>query len=263
MMRLILVRHGETEHNRGNVTLGRFDAPLNARGLLQAEAVAASFVGAGAGSKDRAATHVPSSDMATLVSSNDRAMPDAIYTSPLARAAVTAAGIGAAVGVDVAVDDDLIEMDVGEMEHLTGGELRERYPEFLRLWMSDGCADARMPGGGETLREVQARALSSVGRLFERHGGSSVVVVTHNFVIQTLVSAILGLPVSSFRRLRVAVGSKTVVEVASVPGGAQLRGIAEGEPGAWGGGQLVRLNDISHLVAAGPADDLLKKEARS
>jgi probable phosphoglycerate mutase len=214
-MHLILVRHGETEHNRGNITLGRFDAPLNERGRAQARAVAASFV----------------------------RPPDAIYASPLARAFETAASIGSATGIVPVADDGLIEMDVGEMEHRTGAELRERYPDFLRAWLSDECADARMPGG-ETLREVQDRAWDAVERICGAHPDGTVVAVTHNFVILTLICRILGLPIARFRRMRPALGSKSVIDVRD------------------GAGSLVRFNDVSHLLAAGLADDLSVKEAR-
>lgn len=208
-MRLILVRHGETEHNRGGVTLGRFDAPLNERGIAQARAVASSF----------------------------RRTPDAIYASPLRRALDTAQMIGAEAGVAVAIDDGLVEMDVGEMEHLNGGELRERYPEFLRAWLSGEAGDARMPGG-ETLAEVQERAWGAIERMRADHANGQVVAVTHNFVILTLVCRALGLPVSEFRRLRQALAAKTVLDMRD------------------GTATLLQLNDDAHLVAAGLSDDV-------
>lgn len=208
-MRLVLIRHGETEHNRGQITLGRADVPLNDRGAAQARAVAASFV----------------------------QRPDAIVSSPLRRALDTANGIGSAVGIAVAVDDRLIEMDVGEMEHLTGAELRERYPEFLGLWISGGAADARMPGG-ETLREVQDRAWAAVLDLHASHPEGEVIAVTHNFVILTLICRAIGLPLADFRRIRLALAAKTVIYV--------------GERGA----TLLQLNDQSHLLQHGLAADM-------
>jgi len=38
-MRLILVRHGETDYNRDGLALGQSDAPLNETGLRQAKAL--------------------------------------------------------------------------------------------------------------------------------------------------------------------------------------------------------------------------------
>jgi broad specificity phosphatase PhoE len=213
-MRLILIRHGETAHNKGNITLGRADVPLNDRGIAQARAAASSF------------SHPPG----------------AIYASPLRRAFETASMIGTHTGAHVNVEHDLIEMDVGEMEHLTGDRLRAKYPDFLRVWMSDDAPDARMPGG-ETLREVQDRAWRFAERASSAHPSATVVAVTHNFVILTLVCRALGLPLSGFRRMRPAVGSKTMIEV---------RGEAT---------RLLRFNDVAHLARAGLADDQ-EEEAR-
>lgn len=214
-MRLILVRHGETEHNRGQLTLGRADVPLNARGIAQAQAVAATF------------TH----------------NPDVVYSSPLSRALETARAIAARAGVAPRVDAAFIEMDVGALEHLTGLELRERHPEFLRAWFSEDAATARMEGG-ETLAEVQDRAWDAIGRLNMEHGDGEVVVVTHNFVILATVCRALGLPLWQFRRLKHGLGGRTIIDIN--PRGSVLR----------------TFGDTSHLIAAGLADDQGVQEAR-
>ena len=207
-MRLILVRHGQTEHNRSRLTLGRADVPLNELGRAQARALASSFTRA----------------------------PAAIYSSPLARTFETARAIGAATGIDVVAEPDLVEMDVGEMEHLTRTELRERYPDFLRAWLSGDAAGARMPGG-ETLAEVQERAWRAIERMRAAHPDGEVVAVAHNFVILTVVCRALNLPLSEFRRLRHGLASRTVIDMVD------------------GGATLIHLNDHAHLLAAGLAGD--------
>jgi len=199
-MRLTLVRHGETEHNRENITLGRADVHLNPRGLLQARAIAASYT----------------------------RPPSAIYASPLRRCADTADAIAAATSVPVTIDERLIEMDVGDLEHLTRDDLRKRHGAFLRDWMGEAAADARMPGG-ETLTEVQDRAWHAVERMRQDHPDGEVVAVTHNFVILAVACRALGLPLGSFRRLRATVGSKAIID------------IGPASP------TLISWNDISHL----------------
>lgn len=212
-MRLILIRHGQTDHNRNRITLGRADVPLNEHGRRQARAIAASL----------------------------RMRPEALYSSPLERCRETAEAIAQATGTPVTIDDGLIEMDVGEMEHLTGEELRSRYPEFLRAWRAGDdavdVADARMPGG-ETLHEVQARAWRRVEAMRAAHPGGTVAVVTHNFVIRTLLCRALNVPLAEFRRFEHGVAAISAVEF--------------GERGPI----VRRLNDISHLAAAGLSDDL-------
>ncbi|HEY8172875.1 MAG TPA: histidine phosphatase family protein [Dehalococcoidia bacterium] len=215
-MRLVLVRHGETEHNRRQVSLGRADVRLNERGIAQAKALAASF----------------------------DAAPDAVYASPLSRARDTAAAIAGRWGVAATPDDGLIEMDVGEMEHLTSGELRERYPEFLKGWMSADRGDITMPGGSESLRGVQHRAWASLERIAATPAGT-VVIVTHNFVILTAVCRALNLPLAESTRIRIALAGKSVIDI--------TKDFAS----------LLQLNDVSHLLAAGLADDLRAREARA
>ena len=208
-MRLVLIRHGETEHNRDRTTLGRADVPLNARGLRQANAIAASFV----------------------------RVPDAIYTSPLIRARATADTIARRTGLRASVDGDLVEMDVGELEHLSGAELRERHSEFMKQWLSPAVADARMPGG-EALGEVQERARRFVDRMRAAEAAKTVVAVTHNFVILTALCHALSLPLADFRKLRVGLASKSVIDITEHSC------------------SVVSMNDVSHLIAAGLADDL-------
>ena len=185
-MRLLLIRHGETDHNAERLALGQADVPLNERGRLQAQALAAALAA--------------------------RYEIDAIYASPLQRALATAQPLAEALGLPVQVEPGLIEMDIGEVEGLDFGQVRERFPDFIRVWLSDDLADASMPGG-ESLQQVQDRAWAAVESIWERHPDGSVAAVTHNFVILTLLCRVLGLPLAQFRRLRHDLAAVSVVEL--------------------------------------------------
>jgi len=188
-MRLLLIRHGETEHNAGQIALGQADVPLNERGLAQAEALARRLGG------------------------ETRYGPiEAIYASPLQRAQATAAPLAQALGLTIDTMPGLIEMDIGEVEGLSFPELRERYPDFIRAWLSDALADAVMPGG-ESLAQVQERAWAAVESLRARHEDATVAAVTHNFVILTLLCRALELPLARFRQLRHDLGAVSVVQL--------------------------------------------------
>jgi broad specificity phosphatase PhoE len=184
-VRLYFIRHGQTQHNADGLALGRRDVPLNETGRAQAQTLARRLAGAPI---------------------------EAVYASPLGRALETARPLADALGLEVGVEERLIEMDVGEVEDLPFDELRERYPEFLRRWRSDGLADVPMPGG-ETLRQVQERAWAAVEALRGRHGDGAVAAVTHNFVILSLLCRVLRLPLDRFRSLRQDVGAYSVVEL--------------------------------------------------
>ena len=138
------------------------------------------------------------------------------------------------MGLEIQVEQALIEMDVGDADGMPYPEMRERYPEFLREWMSDRVADAQMPGG-ECLAEVQERAWSTIDQLRARWPEAKVAVVTHNFVILTLLCRVLDLPLARFRRLRHELAAVSVVEL------RDDRTV------------LVAMNDRSHLGAAGLA----------
>jgi len=184
-MRLILVRHGETDSNKAGLALGRADVELNEHGRWQAQRLAASL-------KDEPIA--------------------AIYSSPLKRALATAEPIASSHGLAVQVDEGLMEMDIGEMEGLTFQQVGERYPQFLRLWLGGQAAYEPMPGG-ERLLDVQERAWQAIERIGQRQEQGTVAVVTHNFVILTLLCRVLGLELADFRRLRHSVAAKSVLEM--------------------------------------------------
>jgi len=184
-MRLILVRHGETDTNKARLALGRADVELNEHGRWQAQRLALSL---------------------------KREPIAAIYSSPLKRTLATAEPIASSHGLEVQVDDGLIEMDIGEMEGLTFQQVGERYPHFLQAWLGDQVAHEAMPGG-ERLLDVQERAWQAIERIRERQEHGTVAAVTHNFVILTLFCRVLGLELADFRRLRHGVAAKSVLEM--------------------------------------------------
>ena len=201
--RLLLVRHGQTDAAVTGRTQGRVDNPLNATGHLQAEALAARIA-------------------------RERERPTVLVSSPASRALATATPLATALGLDVSTDARLLEMDYGRLDDRTGAELRAQEPEFMARWAEDDPADLRMPGG-ETIREVQERMLRMVAELASAHAGETVAVFSHGFAIRSLLCGVLGVPLASFRRIRVDLASISVVE--------------EGEAGLL----LVMLNEVCHL----------------
>lgn len=183
-MHLFLVRHGETEYNRQNLALGQEDVPLNETGLRQAEALGRALSGEALG---------------------------AVYASPLERAVRTAEAIATPHGLDVVIEDGLIEMDVGEMDGLPFPEVREKFPAFIERWLGPDGPTERMPGG-ERLIDVRDRADAALSAIVERHDGERVCLVSHNFVILSLLTQLMGLELAGFRRLSHSVAAITRIE---------------------------------------------------
>ncbi|MEQ1503236.1 MAG: histidine phosphatase family protein [Myxococcota bacterium] len=165
---VVLVRHGRTAWNLERRFLGATDLPLDEVG--RAEAVA---LGRAAGGRF-----------------------DAVYASPLVRALDTARALAPP---EPAVVDGLRELGHGALEGLEGTEAIALHPAFFRAFVDDPT-HVRLPGGGETFAEVRDRALSALAGILASHRpGERVAVVTHQVVIATVTSAILGVPLAGWR----------------------------------------------------------------
>ena len=177
----LLVRHGQTP-TTGKVLPGR------AAGLHLAEAGVAQAQAAA----DRIAV---------------LARVDAIYSSPLERARETAAPIGKARGLKVAVDKGLLECDFGEW---TGGELKKlmKLPEWNTVQRAPSTF--RFPGG-ESFTEMQGRMIGTIDRLRAAHEGGVVVCVSHADTIKAAVSHAMGTHIDMFQRIVISPCSITAI----------------------------------------------------
>jgi probable phosphoglycerate mutase len=164
--RILLVRHGQTAWNIERRFLGRTDIPLDSVGEAQAARLVARLAG---------------TRFATL------------WSSPLLRARQTARGLG-----DVRIDERLAEMDMGELEGLSGAEFASRYPALVVAWR-DTPHDVALPGG-ETIAAVQARGVAAITAIAASVApGEAVAVFTHQLVLATLVCHYSGEPLARFR----------------------------------------------------------------
>jgi probable phosphoglycerate mutase len=183
-MRLILVRHGESEWNRTGRYQGQEDAPLSSLGLQQAEALAKRL-------------------------RNEKI--DAIYASPLQRARKTAEAIAQFhSGVPFVEDRALFEIHHGEWQGLLASEVRERYAELLEEWRTYPTR-CQMPGG-ESFSNILKRTLNFRERVARQHMQGAVLVSTHDVVIKILIADALGMHMDRINRIWVTNASISVVE---------------------------------------------------
>ena len=173
--RIFLVRHGETDWNQTHRFQGRTDIPLNQKGKNQAHALALTL-------KDE-----------PLV---------AIYSSPLLRAIETARLIKEFhPSTPLFEEGGLTEMDLGEFDGMEAGYCAAHYQDFFETWRSTP-GRLRMPGG-ESLQEVQMRAIDTLERVTELHpSGSTLLLCSHNFVNRTILCHALGFPLDRFREVQ-------------------------------------------------------------
>ncbi|HWD77753.1 MAG TPA: bifunctional RNase H/acid phosphatase [Kribbella sp.] len=171
---LIFLRHGETPHTAEKRFSGSGgeDPSLSENGRAQAAAAAAYLARRGG--------------------------IDAVVTSPMRRAQETAAGVGAALGLDVVVDDGWIECSFGDWDGHTFAEVQEKWPDALNAWMESTTV---APPGGESFDACARRARLARDGLLARHPGKTVVVVTHVTPIKLMVRSVLQAPMSSIFRM--------------------------------------------------------------
>ncbi|MEU9645679.1 histidine phosphatase family protein [Streptomyces sp. NPDC048188] len=163
-MRIVLLRHAETDRNAADEFQGQADLPLNEAGIRQARDIAPGLrAGAWA----------------------------AVYSSPLTRAVQTASYATSRLGIPCHRVDGLRERHLGELDGLHRATFARRHPDALRRLLVD---PDYAPPGGETGRAVltrAARALAGIARA-ERESEGAVLVVTHGGVLNLLTSALRG-----------------------------------------------------------------------
>lgn len=156
--RVIFIRPGETDWNRLGRWQGWVAVPLNANGLLQAQRLANFVRHLGLG---------------------------ALYSSDLRRAADTAEALAARLGSQPVYDGRLRERHMGEWQGLTLQEIREWYPqEYQRVL--DNPESYQMPGG-ESRRQVAARARAAFEDIEGRGRGETVGIISHTTAIRSLL----------------------------------------------------------------------------
>ncbi len=183
MVKVILVRHGETDWNRARrIQGGNSDTQLNQNGRQGAESLALRL---------------------------KPAKIQAVYTSPLQRARETAQAIAHYHQLEVKIEPTLKEIEVGELEGATIADMGKHLSQFL-IPISPGGSLPKIPGG-ESLLDVQQRSWRTIQRLVERHPDGTFVVVSHYFTILTIICSVLNLPLPQIVRLRLDAGSISIL----------------------------------------------------
>ena len=184
---LVLVRHGETDWNRDNRFQGHADPPLNETGRAQARALATEL---------------------------RREVFAALYTSPLQRAAETAAIIGYELGLEPRLDDALKEVDVGSWSGLTRAQVEHRYATGFARWLEYGHGW----DDGETYDELGARVVTGLARIAQSHDGGDVLAITHGGPIRSALAVAERVSFDEARRSIHVIGNCAVVRLAVLDG---------------------------------------------
>ena len=185
-MRLILIRHGETEWNVSGRYQGQTDIPLSDRGRAQAEALGRRFAS------------IP---------------VDAVYSSPLQRAYDTAAAIARVKGLPIQKADGLKELDFGEWDGNTKEVNEEKFGEAFTRYRIEPF-HYPMPGEG-TLNRAKLRvgaALEDIKELY-RHTDKTVVVVAHGGILKLAIFYLMDMTSRLYRCIELDNTSLTVIDI--------------------------------------------------
>ncbi|MBX3013856.1 MAG: MSMEG_4193 family putative phosphomutase [Caldilineaceae bacterium] len=185
---VLLIRHGENDWVGTDRLAGRSPAVhLNEKGRQQAE------------------------ELAQFLQQQPIA---AIYSSPLERCVETAQPLGQVLNLPVRIEPDVVEVDYGEWQ---AGHLKElaKLPEWQMV--QHYPSTFRFPKG-ETLREVQGRAVGAIERIRDAHPNSVVAVFSHGDIIRTTIAHYVGTPLDLFQRVIISTASvSTVLFAKQVP----------------------------------------------
>lgn len=183
MSRLLLVRHGITEHNSSRRFAGYSDIELSTDGIWQVEKL-----------RDRLA----------------KEKIDAIYCSDLKRAITTAEVISSRHEVEIVRCSELREMNYGDAEGLTFEEISRHHPELAES-ITNFSLELSFPGG-ESFKGFIARTIKFLDRLNKHAAEQTILIVSHGGALKVLVYDLLGIGQSHWRQIRFDNASLSIVD---------------------------------------------------
>lgn len=197
-LKLYFLRHGQTPYSRDNAFCG---AGLNPELTDDGAAMAQCFA--------RVHQSIPWR---------------AVYASPLRRTVATAQPLCDAIGAQMELREDLMEIRYGKWEGKSVEEVnREFHDDYIR-WSADPAWNA--PTGGEAAVVIAGRALRVIEEIKQRFDDGNVLVVSHKATIRIILCSLLGIDVGRFRyRLACPTGSVSIVEF--TPEGPLLHALAD------------------------------------
>ena len=182
MARLLLVRHGLTDHNVERRVAGYTDVNLNEEGFQQVEKL----------NKRLADEKI-----------------DSIYSSDLQRAVDTAKGAVSGRGIEIETCFELREMNFGDAEALTFAELNKKHPDLARSVMNVDTG-LSFPGG-ESFSDFVGRVrvfLKKLEKFTEEH---TVLIVSHGATLRVIICELLGINPNHWYQLGLDNASLSIV----------------------------------------------------
>ncbi|MFN3410558.1 MAG: histidine phosphatase family protein [Exilispira sp.] len=171
-MIIYLIRHGETQWNRSLKVQGKLDIPLNENGIMQAKIVASLF---------------------------KNIKIDAIYSSNLSRAYVTAKIIASELKLNVNINSFLQEINMGRWEGSLWDDIKIEYKDFINRWQQD-IENIPIPDG-ESYLEVQKRVYKAFCDIISKYNNDSkIIIVSHGIALKVLITKLIGISIQTVHK---------------------------------------------------------------
>jgi broad specificity phosphatase PhoE len=200
--RVIVVRHAESIANSQGIYQGQsYDTGLSPLGIKQAKALAKKAQGLSV---------------------------KRIITSPLKRTLHTARMIAKRTGVDLAVEDDLVETNHGLWEGKRKDWIESNYSELTKLWQKNP-SKVRFPQG-ESFMETVERVLKF---LDNKNFDEDTLIVTHDNILRVMVALVKNIDIDKIWDLEIESGALSYFEVNKIKGKNVYR--------------LLKINDTGYL----------------
>ena len=172
MTRLLLIRHAHVDTGPGAGRLcGWLDLPLSPTG-------------------ERQVTNLRHRELA-------RERPAALYTSTLQRARDVASALGELWDLSPRLLDSVREIHCGELEGRSIDDLERDERDLMSRNAAQTDDDFTWPGG-ESYRQLRARAVAALSEIAARHPAQCVAVVTHAGVIAQVLGILKGRPAAAW-----------------------------------------------------------------
>jgi probable phosphoglycerate mutase len=179
VLKIYIIRHGQTDWNVQRRLQGHTDIPLNNHGRQQAKALQEVLL--------------PLSI-------------EAFYSSDLSRAIVTAELARAHAAIPIIQDAGLREAALGEAEGLFFDDLHLRFPDAYTRWLSTGKPNEDFAfSGGESKLQHRARLEETLKKLFITHPYSRVAIVTHGGAMRRILELCENFVETEFRTANTSV----------------------------------------------------------
>ncbi|HDS8356746.1 TPA: histidine phosphatase family protein [Serratia liquefaciens] len=186
-MKVILVRHAETEWNQRGIIQGHMDSPLTARGVLETSAL--------------------------LTALTEAAYPiECVYASPLGRAWHMGQALSRRFLCPLVAQAELKEQAFGHYEGVPSAQLQYDHPDEAEALFAQDASFS--PPGGESLAQASRRAIDFLHELHTATANQMICIVTHGHVSQGILALLKEGKVDNFSRYAQPNASYSVLDMA-------------------------------------------------